>query len=106
MSAAPVVGIVGDMWKAGRNAERVSLNIVDIIVKGGRSGNLVKDATGPANSVLKGSQGRIFITNSEGQIIWDVTKDRAKQVFPGIGFGDKFAPTQEHLDLIKKVWGK
>lgn len=78
----------------------------DILIKGGRSGNLVKNAIGPANSVLKGSQGRIFITNNKGQVIWDITSERAKSVIPGVGFGPKVAPTKEQLNLIKKIWGK
>jgi hypothetical protein len=67
----------------------------DIILSGGRSGQLVKNLTGPANSVLKGSGQRIFITDYLGRVIWDVTKDRAKSVIPGQGFGTKIAPTQQ-----------
>jgi RHS repeat-associated protein len=78
----------------------------DIILSGGRSGQLVKTLEGPANSVVKGgSEGRIFITNDAGKVIWDITKDRAKSVIPGQGFGPKIAPTQEQLNLIKQVWG-
>lgn len=42
----------------------------DITLSGGRSGQLVKNLTGPANSVLRGNGNRIFITNESGQIIW------------------------------------
>ncbi|MDX2282732.1 MAG: hypothetical protein NW241_01160 [Bacteroidia bacterium] len=77
----------------------------DIVLSGGRSGQLVKTLTGPANSVVKGGQGRIFITDDAGKVIWDVTKDRAKSVIPGQGFGPKVAPTQEQLNLLKQVWG-
>jgi hypothetical protein len=76
----------------------------DIVLSGGRSGQLVKMLTGPTNSVVKGGQGRIFITDNAGKVIWDVTKDRAKSVVPGQGFGPKVAPTQEQLNLIKQVW--
>ena len=76
----------------------------DIILKGGRSGQLVKTLTGPPNSVVKGGQGRIFITDDAGKVIWDITKDRAKPVIPGQGFGQKVAPSQEQLDLLKKIW--
>ena len=77
----------------------------DIILSGGRSGQLVKNLTGPANSVLKGSGNRIFITDDAGRVIWDITKDRAKSVIPGKGFGPKVAPTQKQLDLLNKIWG-
>ncbi|MBL1181633.1 MAG: hypothetical protein HND27_11050, partial [Bacteroidetes bacterium] len=77
----------------------------DIVLSGGRSGQLVKNLTGPANSVIKGGQGRIFITDKAGKVIWDVTKDRAKSVIHGQGFGPKVAPTQEQLNLLKQVWG-
>ncbi|ACE06216.1 hypothetical protein Aasi_0845 [Candidatus Amoebophilus asiaticus 5a2] len=77
----------------------------DIVLSGGRSGQLVKTLTGPANSVVKGSQGRIFITDNAEKVIWDITKDRAKSVIPGQGFGPKVTPTQEHLNLLKQVWG-
>jgi len=75
------------------------------VLNGGRSGQLVKTLTGPANSVVKGGQGRIFITNSEGKVILDITKDRVKSVIPGRGFGPKVTPTQEQLNLLKQVWG-
>jgi hypothetical protein len=37
-------------------------------------------------------------------VIWDITKDRAKSVIPGKGFGPKVVPTQEQLNLLKQVW--
>jgi RHS repeat-associated protein len=77
----------------------------DIILSGGRSGQLVKNLTGPANSVLKGSGQRIFITDDIGNVIWDVTKDRAKSVIPGQGFGPKVTPSQQQIELLNKVWG-
>ena len=77
----------------------------DIALSGGRSGQLVKTLEGPANSVLKGGQGRVFSTNDAGKVIWDVTTDRAKSVVPGQGFGPKVAPTQEQLNLLKQVRG-
>ena len=90
------------------NAAKTGTNLAlrpDIVLSGGRSGQLVKTLEGPANSVLKGGQGRIFITNDAGKVIWDVTKDRAKSVIPGQGFGPKVAPTQEQLNLLKQIWG-
>jgi hypothetical protein len=77
----------------------------DIVLSGGRSGQLVKNLTGPANSVLKGSGNRIYITDDAGKVIWDITKDRAKSVIPGQGFGPKVAPTQQQLDWHNKIWG-
>jgi hypothetical protein len=78
----------------------------DIVLSGGRGGGLVKNLAGPANSVLKGSEGRIFITNDAGKVIWDVTANRAKPVIPGKGFGSfEYGNVSiEHLNLIKKVW--
>jgi hypothetical protein len=80
----------------------------DIVLGGGRGGGLVKNLTGPANSVLKGSEGRIFITNDVGKVIWDVTAQRAKPVIPGRGFGsfEYGDVSTEFLNLIKKVWGQ
>jgi len=78
----------------------------DIILNGGRSGQFVKDLEGPANSVLKGNGNRIFISNDAGQVIWDVTKNRAKPVIPGQGFGPKVAPSTEQLELLEKIWGR
>jgi hypothetical protein len=78
----------------------------DIIRAGGRSGQLVKNLTGPANSVLKGTgRYRIFITDDAGKVIWDITPNRAKSVIHGKGFGPKKLPTQEQLNLINKLWG-
>ncbi|MBK7376830.1 MAG: hypothetical protein KAY50_06480 [Chitinophagaceae bacterium] len=102
-----VSGKVSSLW-IGSTATGAGAELAirtDIVVFGGRSGQLVKTLTGPANSVLKGSEGRIFITNSGGKVIWDITKDRAKSVIPGQGFGAKIAPTTEQLNLLKKVWG-
>lgn len=78
----------------------------DIVLSGGRSGQLVKNLSGPANSVLKGNGNRIFITDDAGKVIWDITKDRAKSVIPGQGFGPKVAPTQQQLDWLNKIWSK
>jgi len=89
---------------ASKGARTLSIRS-DIILSGGRSGQLAKNLTGPANSVVKGGKGRIFITDDTGKVIWDITKDRAKSVIPGKGFGPKTAPTQEQLNLLKQVWG-
>jgi len=75
----------------------------DIVLKGGRSGQLVKNLTGPANSVIRGGGNRIFITDDAGKVIWDITKDRAKSVIPGKGFGAKVAPTKSNLTFSNKL---
>ena len=71
---------------------------------GGRSGSDVKDLTGPPSSAIRGSPGRICITDSDGNVVLDVTADRAKPVTPGEGFGDKRAPTPDELDLLNELW--
>jgi hypothetical protein len=78
----------------------------DVILRGGRSGSAVKNLTGPPHSVIKGSKGRLFITDEEGRVILDLTKDRVKLVTPGVGFGDKRVPTPEELELVERMWGK
>jgi hypothetical protein len=75
------------------------------VLSGGRSGQLVKNLTGPANSVLRGGGERAFVTNAEGKVILDITKDRVKSVIPGQGFGPKRAPTGEELNLLQKLLG-
>lgn len=80
----------------------------DITLKGGgRSGQFVKHLEGPPNCVVKGSEGRIFITNTDGKVIWDITKDRAKRVNPGQGFSGKVTPVpDEFINLIDQMWPK
>jgi hypothetical protein len=78
----------------------------DVVLRGGRSGSAVKHLTGPPHSVIKGVQGRIFITDEEGRVILDITKDRVQLVTPGVGFGDKRVPTSEELELVERMWGK
>jgi RHS repeat-associated protein len=91
----------GTLVKPGGN---LTINS-DIVLSGGRNGKLVKDLEGPAHSVIKGSEGRIYITDESGKVVWDITKERAKSVIPGQGFGPKVPPTQEQLELLNKVWG-
>jgi len=78
----------------------------DITLSGGRSGQNVKNLTGPPNSAVKGSAGRVYITNDKGQVILDVTSARAKQVTPGVGFGKaERPPTPQELDIINRLHG-
>lgn len=103
--ASRVAGTVaGNAGKAANQTITLTLR-ADITLSGGRSGQLVKNLTGPANSVVRGNGNRIFITNDAGQVIWDITKDRAKSVIPGQGFGPKVTPSQQQLDLLNKMWG-
>jgi hypothetical protein len=75
----------------------------DVVLSGGRSGQNVKSLTGPASSVVRGGGERAFVTNDEGQVILDITKDRVKPVTPGSGFGPKRTPTEEELGLLYSV---
>jgi len=71
---------------------------------GGRSGEFVKNLTGPPNSALRSAApGRAWVTNSRGQVILDITKERTKTVQPGIGFGEKRPPTGEEFDLLLRL---
>jgi RHS repeat-associated protein len=70
---------------------------------GGRSGEKVKDATGPPNSAIPSTGGSVWVTDGNGNVVVDVTPDRAKPVIPGVGFGDKRSPTQGELDLWNQV---
>jgi RHS repeat-associated protein len=103
LSLAAIIPIAGDLAKYGGKILKLR---PDVIIKGGRSGQLIKKATGPANSVIKGSNGRILITDDSGKIIWDITTIRAKPVIPNRGFGPKREPTEVELELINKIWGK
>jgi len=70
---------------------------------GGRGGEDVKNLTGPPNSAIPGFGGRIYITNDRGQVVLDVTQDRAKVVVPGSGYRGKRSPTPTELDLLNKT---
>jgi RHS repeat-associated protein len=73
---------------------------------GGRSGQNIKNLQGPPNSVIKGSPGRVYVTNKDGQVIQDITANRVKNVIPGKGFvGGKITPSSEQLQWIERLWG-
>jgi RHS repeat-associated protein len=75
-------------------------------IAGGRGGALIKSATGPANSALRGMQnGRVLVTDRFGRVILDITKSRVKPVTPRVGFGPKRPPTPQEIRLIDRVWG-
>jgi RHS repeat-associated protein len=76
----------------------------------GRSGAGVKNFVGPPNAIVRGaSPGRVFVTDDQGRVILDITRDRVKPVVPGRGFvtgeGRKLAPTKEQLRWIEELWG-
>ena len=94
----------GSQWlRAGRGG-RLALR-GDIALSGGRSGGRVKSLTGPVNSILRGQGGRVYVTDSQGRVIWDITRTRVKPVIPGRGFGPKRAPTAEELKWIDDIFG-
>jgi RHS repeat-associated protein len=76
----------------------------------GRSGAGVKNFVGPPNTIARGaSPGRVFVTDEQGRVIFDVTRDRVKPVVPGQGFvsgdGRKLTPTSAQLSWIDELWG-
>jgi hypothetical protein len=76
----------------------------------GRSGAGVKDFVGPPSAIVRGAApGRIYVTDGNGRVILDVTKDRVKTVIPGQGFekGDKrkIVPSRKQLGWIDELWG-
>jgi hypothetical protein len=76
-------------------------------LSGGRSGQNVPVLTGPPNSAIPGGgNDRIFITDDNGNVVVDVTRDRAKPVMPGQGFGPKRPPTSQEIDLLDKMGGE
>ncbi len=105
LSVVTVVGVAGKSVRLLRAGRGTRLR-PDVQLKGGgRSGQNVKNLQGPPNSVVKGSPGRVYQTNSQGRVITDITKDRVKPVTPGQGFGPKRPPTQQELDWIRQTWG-
>lgn len=71
---------------------------------GGRAGENVKDLTGPPDSAIPSNNpDRILVTDKNGNVVVDVTRKRAKDVTPGVGFGPKRLPTGQELDLLDKM---
>jgi RHS repeat-associated protein len=76
----------------------------------GRSGAGVKNLVGPPNTIARGmSPGRVYVTDEQGRVVLDITRDRVKPVVPGQGFvsgdGRKLPPTSKHLGWIDELWG-
>jgi RHS repeat-associated protein len=103
--AAVVAGAIL-MLNARIAARQLGLKIAtNITLSGGRSGQLVKSLVGPPNSVIKGN-GRVFFTNGKGQVVRDITYDRAKAVKPGFGFvGGKVPPSKTELRILDGLLG-
>lgn len=97
---------VGSAAGGARAAAQQALR-PDVVLSGGRSGQLVKSLVGPPSSVVRGGGARAFVTNEQGQVILDITAQRVKPVIPGQGFvkGAKRAPTSEELDLLSRLLG-
>jgi RHS repeat-associated protein len=103
--AAAVAGAIL-MINARIAARQLGLKIAtNITLSGGRSGQLVKSLVGPPNSVIRGN-GRVFFTNGKGQVVRDITYDRAKAVRPGFGFvGGKAPPSNKELRILDGLLG-
>jgi hypothetical protein len=75
----------------------------------GRSGAGVKTLSG-RRTRWGASQGRVFVTDDQGRVVFDITRDRVKPVFPGQGFvsgdGRKLAPTSQQLGWIDELWAR
>jgi hypothetical protein len=96
-------GIVRGLIRVARGPREEPTLRPDVKVSGGRSGQDAKTTTGPPNSIIRGSDGRIYQTNDKGQVIKDITKERVKPVEPGRGFGPKREPTKEELNWLEKM---
>jgi len=100
--------IVGRKGSAKSSVAEEPMLRPDVSLSGaGRSGQNVKFLTGPPNSAVRSvAPGRVFVTDSHGQVILDITAERVKPVTPKTGFGEKRPPTPEELDLIRELWGE
>ena len=94
--------IVSTGGKAASGTQQV---LRDVILRGGRGGQNVKNLVGPPNSVVRGGGERAFVTNDKGQVVLDITRDRVKPVTPGEGFGPKRPPSPDELQLLERVLG-
>src|SRR5690348_6955552 len=91
-AAGGLGGLLGDIVESGYDwLKGLAISHSDEItprpdlpaLSGGRSGGDVKDLTGPPNSAISGQGDRIYITDENGNVVVDVTPDRAKNVVPG-----------------------
>ena len=73
-------------------------------LSGGRSGQNVSGLTGPPYSAIPATgEGRIYVTDENGNVVADITRGRTKPVVPGQGFGPKREPTPGEIDLLDKL---
>jgi len=99
------IGIAGAKLAAITGTSKTPSIRTDITLSGGRSGQNVKNLIAPKNSIVKGTGGRVYVTDDKGHVILDVTAERVKPVIPGQGFGPKRPPTKEELTWIEKLHG-
>ena len=84
----------------------------EIVLNGGRSGELVTKLKGPPNSYVRGGGDRVFETDENGQVIRDITplryNVRVKNTDPQ-GFVhesmDKThrTPTPQDIEILRKM---
>jgi RHS repeat-associated protein len=96
---------LGEILVVARAARGTPQVLRDVVLRGGRGGENVKDLVGPPNSVVRGGGERAFVTNDKGQVVLDITRGRVKPVKPGEGFGPKRPPTPDELRLLDRVLG-
>jgi hypothetical protein len=70
---------------------------------GGRGGRDVPNLTGPPNSAIPAAPGRIYVTDGQGNVILDVTRERTKNIRQGRRSKKVRPPTAEELDLLDKM---
>jgi YD repeat-containing protein len=103
--ATVFIGIAGAKITTSFGAAKSPSVRTDITLSGGRSGQNVKNLMAPENSIVRGTGGRVYVTNDKGQVILDITVERVKPVEPGKGFGPKRPPTIEELRWIERMHG-
>ncbi|MCC7069929.1 MAG: hypothetical protein IT383_01320, partial [Deltaproteobacteria bacterium] len=103
---APVEMAFGRLVGAGAAARVIPLEArTDVVLFGGRSGSRVKSLVGPANSIVRGGGERLFVTNERGEVILDITAERAKEIAPGVGATVKRALTEGERAMLDAVLG-
>jgi hypothetical protein len=88
----------------GKGAVELSKKTIrkEIQLYGGRSGQRVPSLKGPPNSIVRGGGERVFVTDAQGRVVSDITRNRVKSVIPGQGFGPKRPPTAEELKILEQ----
>lgn len=101
---------VGESAEDAATAVKTSVDRSFQFPGGGRNGAKVKSFTGPPSMVARGAvPGRIYVTDENGHVILDITRDRTKPVLHEQGFergmDRKQAPTAQELAWIDELWG-